>query len=409
MNKALIIGHQWPEPNSSAAGTRMLQLIGCLQSGGYAVEFACAASASEFAVDLESMQVLTHRILLNDSSFDRFVADLKPEIVLFDRFMTEEQFGWRVQNNSPNTVRILDTEDMHCLRHARQIAAKANRSVLRSDYMTDLAKREIASIFRCDLSLIISSFEMQWLQSEFQIPEQQIHYVPFMVDNPESKKKDWLAYEMREHFISIGNFLHAPNWDAVRFLKSEIWPLIRAKLPAAQLHVYGAYADQKVNEMHDEKSGFLLKGRAEDALEVIGKSRVLLAPLRYGAGLKGKLLDAMLAGTPSVTTSIGAEAMHGDLPWGGIIENHPHKIADAAASLYQNESGWQSAQVAGIQIVLKIFAKVEHEEKLLERLSELSLKLEQYRLHNFVGAMLSHQSMRSTEFMSRWIEEKSKK
>ena len=57
MNKALIIGHQWPEPNSSAAGTRMLQLIGCLQSGGYAVEFACAASASEFAVDLESMQV----------------------------------------------------------------------------------------------------------------------------------------------------------------------------------------------------------------------------------------------------------------------------------------------------------------------------------------------------------------
>ena len=135
--------------------------------------------------------------------------------------------------------------------------------------------------------------------------------------------------------MAIGNFLHAPNWDATLQLKQIIWPEIRKTIPDAQLHVYGAYASEKVLQLHNPKEGFYVKRRAEDAKEVISKAKVLLAPLRFGAGLKGKFIDAMQCGTPSVTTQIGAEAMQGDFTWGGAIEDDVYAFAKAATAYTQ--------------------------------------------------------------------------
>src|SRR5690606_22150135 len=154
-------------------------------------------------------------------------------------------------------------------------------------------------------------------------------------------------FEARRHFLSIGNFRHAPNWDAVLWMKSAIWPLIRQQLPAAQLHVYGAYTPPKAAALHNAAQGFHVMNWAEDALAVMGNARVSLAPLRFGAGIKGKIIDAMVCGTPTVTTPIGAEAMHGNMPWPGTIANSATAIADAAIRLYQHRSLWQEAQQAG--------------------------------------------------------------
>ena len=108
----LIIGFVWPEPNSSAAGGRMLQLIAQFQQQGYAITFASPAMDSDFMVDLASLNVDKKSIALNCTSFDVFVKELNPTVVLFDRFMIEEQFGWRVAENCPDALRILDTEDL---------------------------------------------------------------------------------------------------------------------------------------------------------------------------------------------------------------------------------------------------------------------------------------------------------
>jgi hypothetical protein len=122
--KLLIIGFVWPEPTSSAAGTRMIQLVDLFLSKGYQITFASAASKSDFSYDFSKTSVVEQQIKLNDESFNVFLKELKPEIVLFDRFMVEEQYGWRVQQECPNAVRILDTEDLHCLRSARQHSDK---------------------------------------------------------------------------------------------------------------------------------------------------------------------------------------------------------------------------------------------------------------------------------------------
>ena len=404
--KILILSTVWLEPNSTAAGRRMLQIIRLFQQQNWEVHYASTAADSPFALDLQSIGVEQLHVKVNDNAFDVFIEDFTPDIVIFDRFMVEEQFGWRVAKYAPDALRVLDTEDLHCLRYARQLAVQENRAFKEEDLKSDSAIREVASILRSDLSLMISTYEMELLQRVFNFDEALLHYLPFMVDDNE--KRPMKSFLERQHFVSIGNFHHAPNLDSVKYLKSDIWPLIRKQLPKAELHVYGAYPTQQVLEMNDPKNGFIVKGRAEDAFEVIGKARVLLAPLRFGAGLKGKLIDAMQCGTPSVTTAMGAEAMHGELPWNGFVTDDVTAFAENAVELFCNETRWNEAQQNGFTILKQNFDEGLHSEHLLERLKTIQKNLTQHRSSNFIGQLLQHHTMRSTEYMSKWIEAKNR-
>jgi glycosyltransferase involved in cell wall biosynthesis len=406
----LIIGLVWPEPKSSATGSRLIRLIELFISKNWEVTFCSAAAKSEFSENLVSIGVNEIPIELNNSSFDIFIKMQNPTVVVFDRFMIEEQYGWRVAEHCPKAVRILDTEDLHFLRKARQFAVKENRTVEESDLKSEEAKREIAAILRCDLSLIISKYELNLLEDNFKIESSIMHYLPFsFAPITNENKMKWKSFKDRLDFVTIGNFLHAPNADTVKYLKSIIWPIIRKQLPAAKIHIYGAYISQQFLEMNDEKSGFIVHGRAESALEVIGNARVLLAPIRFGAGLKGKLAEAMLAGTPSVTTSIGAEAMHENLIWNGYVRDEPAAFANAAVELYLNKNEWCRAQENGGIIINQLFSSDDKENSFLEKIKNIAGNLEDHRQNNFYGSILLHHTINSTKYMSKWIEEKNKK
>lgn len=409
MANVLIIGTVWPEPKSSAAGTHMMHLIAALQVENHNITFASSSQRTEQAEELSDYGVHQKQILMNDPSFDDFVKKLMPEIVIFDRFMTEEQFGWRVAEHCADAMRILNTEDLHGLRHARELAVKAGKPFDRSYYFNDTFKREIASILRCDLSLIISEYELELLKKDFNLDEALLHYFPFAIDSVSDKYTETLpSFEDRQDFISIGNFRHAPNYDAVLQLKEVIWPLIRKELPDAQLHIYGSYMPQKATELNDTANGLLIRGFADDVNSVMQQSRILLAPLRFGAGLKGKLIDAMGNGTPFVTTSIGADGLFGEMDLDGIIVDNPEKFAEKAIALYGTESSWKNYQNLGFEVLKKRFNKAEHERNLNQRIKALSENLKQHRLQNFLGAMLQHQSLQSSKYMAKWIAEKNK-
>lgn len=410
LKRLLIIGFVWPEPNSSAAGGRMMQLISIFREQGFDITFASPALDSDFMIDLPAYGIEKKTIALNCSSFDEYVKELNPSIVLFDRFMIEEQFGWRVSENCPDALRILDTEDLHCLRQARQKAFKENRNFVITDLLTEeVAKREIASILRCDLSLMISEFEMELLQTVFKIDASLLYYLPFLLEPISKEILDELpSFEERDNFIFIGNFLHEPNWNTVQYLKESIWPLIKKQLPDAVLNIYGAYPSQKVLQLHQPKSGFCIMGRADDAQAVVKQSRIVLAPIRFGAGLKGKLVEAMQVGTPSVTTTIGAEAMNGDLPWNGFIVDDPSDFANVAVTLYQDKSLWQEAQLRGIEIINSRYLKDDFALDFINKIEYLQSNLLSHRINNFMGSILQHHTLRSTKYMSKWIEAKNK-
>ena len=120
MNKVLIIGHNWPEPTTTAAGHRMIQLIRAFLHFEWLVTFVSTAAKTEYSFDLEAIGVETNFVQLNHSSFDEFLKKVHPKYVVFDRFMVEEQFGWRVTEHVPNAIRILNTEDLHSVRKTRE-------------------------------------------------------------------------------------------------------------------------------------------------------------------------------------------------------------------------------------------------------------------------------------------------
>ena len=404
MKHLVIIGSVWPEPKSTAAGSRMLQIIALFQQQDYAVTFLSAASKGDFSADLDLLSVATKNIELNAESFDAEMKQLNPDIVLFDRFMMEEQYGWRVLENCPNALRILDTEDLHFLRKAREVAFKQNRNLVFEDYFSDIFKREMASIYRCDLTLLISKFEMKLAVETFKIDASLLYYLPFLYENNSIEIPD---FSERKHFVSIGNFLHEPNWQTVLQLK-QLWKSVKKQLPEAELHIYGAYVTEKAKKLHNEKEGFLIKGRAESVAEVFSKAKVLLAPIPYGAGLKGKLFEAMQFGLPSITTKMGAEAMHDDLPWNGFVSENNEDFIEKAVAIYSDEKSWKIAQENGFTILEKGFKKALFETDFALKIEDLQQNLPTHRNHNFLGQVLQHQSLQSTKYMSKWIEAKNK-
>ena len=399
-----MIGYVWPEPNSSAAGCHMMSILRLYKKQSWQVEFATPAQANEHMIDLANEGISSKSIMLNCDSFDTYISEYQPDIVMFDRFMMEEQFGWRVEKNCPNALKILDTEDLQCLRHARHQAYKKKREITQADLFSNLAKREIAAILRSDISLIISSFEMALLVNTFKVDASLLHYLPFMVDLAKYSGKT-TPFSDRKHFMTIGNFRHAPNWDAVLTLQ-KIWPLIKKQIPKAECHIYGSYPPPKATALNNPKMGFLVKGWVKNAFTVIEESRLCLAPINFGAGIKGKLLDAMLMQTPSITTSVGSEGMCQQEPWPGVITDDLTEFVKASVRLYNDEQEWLKVQQNAMPLLKARYDSQQLGAQLITKIMGIEKNLLYHRLNNFTGAMLKHHSMMSTKYMTQWIAEK---
>jgi glycosyltransferase involved in cell wall biosynthesis len=406
--KILIISSVWLEPNSSAAGMRMLQLIEFFLSKNYLISYASTAHKSDFSTDLSKLGIEQTLVEINNSNFDQFIQNKNPDIVIFDRFMIEEQFGWRVSKVLPNTIKILDTEDLHCLRKTRELAYKKNKPFNEKILLeSDIAKREIASILRCDLSLIISEYEMKLLNNVFKIPNHILLYIPFLLEKSSyNKLKKTPKYNQRKNFYFIGNNLHQPNVAAILELK-RLWKNIAKKLPETELHIYGAYPKQQILQLHNEKERFLVKGRLQNIAD-LQNFRILLAPIPFGAGLKGKFIEAMQYGIPSITNKIGAEGISKNTDWPGFIIDGDIEFIDKSVKIYKDEQIWNNAQKKGVELLNSMFLKHQFLTTFEKEIKKIESNLKTHRTQNFIGQLLLHHTMNSTKYLSKWIEEKNK-
>lgn len=393
MKKILVIGNVFPEPDSSAAGTKMMQWLALFKENNFDVIYASTAPKSEFSADISLFVKDSWKIKMNDISFDEQVKTFQPDIVLYDRFMTEEQFSWRIRENHPSAIHLLETQDLHFLREARE---------KNQDFHNVTCKREIASILRCDLTFIISMAEYNFLRQHFPFVTDKISYFPlcYNIDEAAFANKD------RENFFFIGNFLHAPNRQAVLFLK-KIWHNIRQNIPTAKVYIYGAYPNQQILQLHNENEGFIVKGRVKNIQPIFTQHAILLAPLQFGAGLKGKLLEAMQFGALSITTPIGAEGIASDGEWNGRVVELDDFVA-ATVAIYQEHEKWAILAKKGRIILESKFTLEAHKTRVLEEINTLSKDINKWRNDHFLSEVMHFHRQQSVKYLSKWIMEKNK-
>lgn len=400
----LVIGYEWPQPEATAAGQRMWQLLGGFCDAGFEVTFASAAAREPHSLPAESLGIKTHQIRLNHSSFDAFLKASPFDTVLFDRFLTEEQFSWRVREQLPGCELLLDTEDLHSLRQSREKAIKEHRAWRVSDWTeSPMFYRELASMIRCDLSLIISEAELELLHSQVPFLKGRLFYLPFQFSTDPAFPGP--AFSRRKGFVFIGNGKHRPNLDAITLLKSDIWPLLRERLPEADLSIFGAYLPGAIRELHAPEEGFLVRGWAPKLKTVFQESRLQLAPLRFGAGVKGKILNALRFGLPTLSTRIGWEGIYKGPEQVAFLAESPEEFVRKAASLYTGEEAWKGALEAQLQ------ASSAHFNPSLSSLFETLEKREERRASlpgtdRILQNMLRHQAFDRLRYLSRWIEAK---
>jgi hypothetical protein len=456
----LLISSVWPEPSSSAAGTRTLQLQGCFAQFGHALHLASPAARTPRSAGDESISKYTrgesvHQfpVELNNTSFEAQLRELKPNVVIFDRFLMEEQFGWRVRDTVPDALRIVDSQDLHFLRDFRGSLVDAEISAesdLVSDQWenvskamtTDLAVREVASFLRSDMTLIISKAEKRLLEEQNDIKKlfsvNQLIYFPFIFGE---ERENARSFEERSpELVMIGNFMHKPNADAVRCVRDiyqRQYSPVKASLPA--VHIYGAYCRAEFGLVNggiergkplDKKNNkLLIFGACDDALDTVSKYRVLFAPLRFGAGLKGKLFDAILSRTPFVTTRVGAEGIidFGVADNSNEMRNRLTELCiadtlkeaiDKANLLTMDKSAWSEAVSLASTLLKTEFAKDAHICALKTALDSLVLgdisSKESFRSlsnirkyqgsRNVLQRILNHGNVHYSKMLSKYIE-----
>jgi len=419
----LYITTVWPEWTSSAAGVRTRFIAETLRDAGYRVIVQCSAVDTPFRGQLEALGFETRYQPINESSFDQWIQTTAPTLVIYDRFVIEEQFGSRIRQHAPRAIHVLDTQDVHFLRRYREKIAKkgqwqdlehesdecALNHLRQQNWSTQVdALREIGSILRCDLSLIVSEFELNLLQG-----------APFFVPTERLLLNRWAAeplasdqvpsWDNREGLVMIGNYRHPPNLDGVLWFHREVWPVLKkisqGTLP--RVHIYGAYAPREVSALHQPEDGIVFHGWAASESDALARAKINLAPLRFGAGIKGKILEGWRVGLPCVGTRIASEGMCGDLPFGGRIAHSAESFAQAIHELYSiDTSAYQQASEAGMQILKKYYLPEVIVPALLSRIQQIRENLGNVRKQNFIGSLLSHDSHARTKYFSAWIEAK---
>ena len=402
--KLLVIGHRWPEPEATAAGRRMLGLLEGFLGQGYQIIFGCAATPGNYALPLEPLGIETIRLSINDPAFDRFLASNPFDIVLFDRFITEEQFGWRVRDCLPESTLILDTEDLHSLRHSREKAVREAKAWSVEDWTLDpLFNREVASILRCDLSLLVSERERDLLISQLPLLEGKLLYLPFLMKpGPKGQQP---GYQERMGFVFVGTGLHRPNVDAIEQLKFEVWPALSRKLPRAVLRVYGAYLPERILGLHNAPERFEVCGWAPSLAPVFGSARLQLAPIRFGAGIKGKILSALQFGLPTLGSPISLEGIYAGSSPEEFLAQTPGEFIDKAVELHEDEGRWRSALQTQTSVAGPHFT--DSFDLLTEALGQREAARE--RLPSdviLIQNLLRDQAFDRLRYLSKWIEAK---
>lgn len=347
--RALIVDACMLTPDQDSGSLRMFNLIRVFQELGYKVTFA--------PLNLERRQPYTATLQKHgveclyapyQRSVDRHLQDQGHlyDMVLLSRADVADELVDATRRNAPSATLVFDTVDLHYLRERREAELKDDaRLRARAEQRR---QQETALIRSADKTFVVSAAEKEILDRE--IPGQSIHVVS-NVHDIEGRRAE---FEEREGILFVGGFAHPPNVDAVAFLAEEIQPRVQKRLPGTVFHIVGSNPPPAVIARDSE--AIRVHGFVPDLEPWLDQVRMTIAPLRYGAGVKGKINLSLAHGVPVVGTSVATEGMHLEHERSALIADDPDAFADAVVRLYTDRSLWTTLSDHGIAIMQEHFS-----------------------------------------------------
>jgi len=219
-------------------------------------------------------------------------------------------------------------------------------------------------IRKSDVTIVRSDYEMDVIRTF--IPDANLYRIPIVRDVPQLTSIDWSA---RRDVVFIGGFNHPPNVDAVNYFVSEVWPILRSAHFPGKLIIAGSDLPDDIEKL--AANDVLIRGYVPHLEDLFGSCRVSVAPLRYGAGMKGKVISSLSYGVPCVATSIAAEGaglVNGEHI---LVEDDPKKFAMAIMRIYGDELLWKRISEAGLSYFRENFSMGAVKQQINRLLSDL--------------------------------------
>ena len=368
----VVIDHYVPQPDEDAGSARMYELLLTLRRLGFGVLFI-PDNRDPGGRWGEALQANGIEILAGAEPVERLLGDLRGLVVgvIGARVGIAGRYLMMVRGALPGVPFVFDTVDLHHLREEREAQLSKNPEDEARARAT--REQELAFVGAADATFVVSPFEKALLDSV--VPGARVSVIPTV----HAVREGPIATDGRDGMVFVGSFAHAPNADGLRWFFSEVLPLVRKSLPHVKVTVVGRGAPPEIRDLAGD--GVTFAGWVADLEDVYARARIAIAPLRYGAGLKGKVGEAMSYGVPVVGTSVAAEGLqleHGVTAW---IADDSRAFAEGIVTLHGDDELWARVSEAGRSHVENLLGPREFERRLRVALSEIGLNGGQPDVH----------------------------
>jgi len=347
--RVLVIDAYTPEPDQDSGSLRLCYLMECFRDLGYGVTFMPdnRAHAGRYTEDLQQRGI---EVLYDPwiGSLQRLFAERGGEFdfVMISRHYVASRYEALLRRHCPQARFIFDTVDLHYLREERLAELEDSLPLRRAAAQT--RRSELAVIEAADATLVVSPVEQSVLREA--APGARVHIISNVHEVVGSRR----PYAERKDLFFVGGYQHPPNIDAAQWFVGSVWPLIRAQLPGVEFHLIGSKAPEQVRAL--DGNGVRFQGFVEDLEPWLDGCRLAVAPLRYGAGIKGKVNISMSRGQPVVATPVAVEGMFARPGEDVLVAESAEDFAAQVVRLYRDEALWNRVSAGGLENVRKYFS-----------------------------------------------------
>ena len=359
--RMLLIDAVTPEPDKDAGSVVTFEQMKILQGMGFKITFIPEDNFAHIAEYTPPLQALGIECIYHPyfSTMEQFLSARGGEfdVIYIHRFGVTEKCLGLLRQYAPNAPIVFNTQDLHYLRMER--AAKLRHSAFDLVEAGKVKTRELEVIKAADCTIVLSSVEQKLLEQD--APGAFVYYFPW-VQRPAPRARPGFAE--RQGFMFIGGFGHHPNVDAIDFFICDVMPIVREMLPGARFYIYGSKMPDSIKRL--ASSDVIIGGFVPDLEPVFDRHRISVAPLRYGAGFKGKVVTSLSHSVPAVLTSVAAEGMGVTDGEQVLIGDDGRSFAEALVRLYTDQALWERMSDAGWNFVNDSFSPEQGEKRFNE-------------------------------------------